>query len=277
MNRRILHYIAIIFIWMNFSIHIGYSQENSILDNYKGFADPSHSLWLGTYMNFRITERLFWAGEFHYRRTEYEGVKYIGRIAQIYNRHGIKYVHSKNFSATAGGVLRLNFTPKPGDDTFNKIVLEPRIWHEYLFAMPFNRFMVYHRLRFEHRWLKSNKIGATFDHRTRYRYKFLMKIPLNNRQLGPKTFYLSPDVELIMQSGSSAPFEPMEDLRLYPHIGYQYNPRIGGSLGMMYTTGQQMSIGDFNYRKRWVMRFNLYISLDFRKFEDKIPTVNIAD
>jgi len=246
-------------------------------EGYLGFDDPEHSLWIGNYMNFRVSEKLFWAGELHYRRTEYNDQKYVGRLAQIYNRHGLKYVHSKNFSATAGGVLRLNFSPEPGNTEFKDIVLEPRFWHEYFFVMPFNFFMVYHRLRFEHRWLKSNKIGETYDFRNRYRYKFQMKIPLNNRVLGPKTFYLSPDVEIIIQSGKSAPFEPLEDLRLFPHLGYQYNPRLGGSIGMMYTTGQRMDIGDFYYRQRWIFRINAYISLDFRKFENKIPDINFSD
>jgi hypothetical protein len=84
-------------------------------------------------------------------------------------------------------------------------------------------------------------------------------------------------VEIIIQSGKSAPFEPLEDLRLFPHLGYQYNPRLGGSIGMMYTTGQRMDIGDFYYRQRWIFRINAYISLDFRKFENKIPDINFSD
>lgn len=56
----------------------------------------------------------------HYRRTEYNDVPYVGRMAQIYNRHGVKYLFSKNFNATVGGVLRLDFTPEPGNKTLKK-------------------------------------------------------------------------------------------------------------------------------------------------------------
>jgi len=240
------------------------------------FNPTGTNLWLGSYGNIRITEKLFWAGELHYRRTEHNNTPYIGRIAQVYNRHGIKYVYSRNLSATFGGVLRLNFTPEPGNTNFNFLVLEPRVWYEFLFAMPFPRLMVYHRLRFEHRWLKSNRVGADFNYRTRYRYKFLMKIPLNKPTLSPGTYYFSPDIEIIMQSGPSVAANPFEDLRLFPHVGYIFNPRIGGSFGMMYTTGQQDFMG-YSYRQRWIMRFNVYISLDFRKFESKIPEINIYD
>lgn len=253
------------------------TQAQTETSEFTGFDDPESSLWLGSYMNARITDKLFWAGELHYRRTEHNDIPYVGRIAQVYNRHGVKYVASKNFSTTFGGVLRLNFSPEPGNTEFRDIVLEPRIWHEYVFAMPFERFMVYQRLRFEHRWSKPNVQGASFVFRNRYRYKFYMKFPLNNPTLTPGTFYASPDVELIMQSGSSVPFEPMEDLRLYPHIGYIHSPRIGGSIGMMYTTGQRMDIGDFYYRQRWIFRINAYISLDFRKLEKKVPLINLND
>lgn len=249
--------------------------------NYDGSYDllrkPTTSLWTGSYMNFRFTDKIIWAGELHYRRTQHNNIPYVGRIAQIYNRHGIKYLFSKNFNATVGGVLRLDFTPEPGNANFKTVVLEPRFWHEYVFAQPFYRGMIYHRLRFEHRWSRPNDIGATYNFRNRYRYKFLIKYPLNTPKLMNKSLYIAPDVEIIMQSGKSVPLSPMEDLRFYPHIGYIYNPRIGFSTGMMYTLGQSFDMGDFDYRQRWIYRINAYISLDWRKFEDKLLPINIAD
>lgn len=239
--------------------------------------DPSTALWLGTYTNVRFSEKLFWAGETHVRTNEYNGVRYTGRMGQIYNRHGIKYLYSKNLSATFGGVLRLNFSPDPGNrEVYRGLVLEPRIWHEYLFAMPFPRFMLYHRLRVEHRWSRSNAIGDEFIYRNRWRYKILMKVPLNNPTLVPGTFYFSPDIELIMQSGKSVIDSPMEDLRFYGMIGYIQSPQVSYSLGMAYTIGQDINAG-YDYNTRWLLRLNAYISLDFRKFEEKIPKINIRD
>jgi hypothetical protein len=229
---RIVNYIYAICLSIGF-IPLSWTQED-VTESI--FEDPSTSLWLGSYMNFQLTDKLFWAGELHFRTTEYDNTPLVGRVAQIYNRHGIKYVASKNFSMTAGGVLRFNFTPQPGNTDFRVLTSEPRLWHEYLFAMPFDRFMIYHRLRFEHRWNKSNLLDAEFNFRNRYRYKFLMKIPLNKRKLVPGAYYFSPDVELIMQSGKKVIGNPMEDLRIYPHFGYIINPRYGVSAGVMYTT-----------------------------------------
>lgn len=240
------------------------------------FDDAEDEFWLGTYGNFRLTEKLYWAGEFHYRMKGSPETPLVDHLSKLYNRHGLKYVHSKKFSATVGGVLRLNFS-KYGNEGQNKaMVLEPRIWHEYVFAMPFERFMIYHRIRIEHRWSKPNLDDADFIYRNRYRYMVQAKIPINNKKLIPGTYYFAPFIELIMQSGKSVVGNPMEDLRLYPHFGYIFNPRISASAGLLYTTGQSSPQG-YSYRRRWIPRLNLYISLDFRKDEYKVPEINLRD
>lgn len=250
------------------------SQE--IEDEPSRFQKPSTYAWFHTYGKVRLGEKLFWDAQTHFRTTQYDGQDYFGRVAQIYNRHGLKYLFSKRFSATAGGVLRLNFTPQPDNDAYHDVVLEPRIWHQYLFSMPFEYFKVFHRLRFEHRWSRSNLKGSNYRFRNRYRYKYYMYIPLNNHKLEPGAFYFSPDVELIMQSGKSVRDNPIEDLRFTPKFGYIVNPKLQYSLSMMYTLGQSTFDGA-RYTSRWILNFNVYYSFDLRKFENKIPETNFMD
>ncbi len=234
------------------------------------------SLWLGGYGKFRLGQKLFWDAQFHYRRNEFDGVQFIGRMGQIYNRHALSYLVTPNLSVSLGPVLRLNFTPDPGNPAFENVVLEPRIWHEYLFAMPFPRFMVYHRIRIEHRWSRGNQIDADWIYRDRWRYKFYMIIPLNKRALVPGAFFFTPDVEIIMQSGSPIIDSPLEDLRINPSIGYIANPRIKYTAGMMYTTGQTLNNGAY-YTNRWILRLNIYMSLDFRKLQERVPETKLFD
>ncbi len=269
MNNNILILILVLVIFFPKPVKAQEERER-ILE------DMESNLWMGSYNKFRLSDKLFWRAEFHYRRGNYEGTPFVGRMAQIYNRHAINYLVSPNFSVSLGGVLRLNFTPDPGNDEFEPVVHEPRIWHEYLFVMPFPRFQVFHRIRIEHRWSKSNRIDADWIYRDRWRYKFYMNIPINNRQLVPGTFYFTPDVEIIMHSGKQVIDSPLEDLRIYPSVGYIVNPRITYTAGLMYTTGQRLNDGTI-YRQRWVIRINAYISLDFRKEEKKIPTIKLSD
>lgn len=242
------------------------------------FEDLETNLWLSSYNKFRITDKLFWAAELHYRRIGDPGVNtpFVDRMAQIYNRHGLNYVFSPNFNFTAGGVLRLDFTPEPGNESFEPLIVEPRIWHEYLFVTPWPRFIVYNRIRIEHRWNRTSAIETEWIFRNRWRYMFFMKIPLNNQTLVPGTFYLSPSVEIIMQTGEPVKGSFVEDLRLYTNIGYIANPRFSSSLGLMYTTGQNLN-DSLLYRQRWIIRFSTYISLDFRKEETKIPSIRLLD
>ncbi|MFO7720525.1 MAG: DUF2490 domain-containing protein [Gillisia sp.] len=239
-------------------------------------SSPSSAMWLGTYGKFRLSDKLYWDAQFHYRRVGDEDLRYAGRMAQIYNRHALNYRVADNFSVSLGPVLRLNFSPDPGNSEFEDLVLEPRIWHEYLFAMPFPRFMVYHRLRIEHRWSRGNRVDAEWIYRDRWRYKFYMNIPINNDKLVPGTFYFSPDFEIIMQSGKAIIDSPLEDFRVNPTIGYIASPRTKYTVSMMYTTGQSLDAG-YNFNSRWVFRLNLYLSLDFRKMESKIPATRIDD
>jgi hypothetical protein len=236
---------------------------------------PETFLWLGFYGNFRLSEKFFWDAQMHYRRTQHDGIPYVGRMAQLYNRHALKYLVNRNLSIALGGVLRLDFTPDPGNENLEPFIPEPRIWHEYLFAMPFGRAMVYHRVRIEHRWSTTHQFDSDWIFRNRWRYKFYMSIPLNKPGLVPGAFFLTPDVEIIMQSGDPIIANPMEDLRINPSIGYIANPRVKYTAGMMYTMSQLGS--GYDYRSRWVLRLNVYLSLDFRRFEQRIPAIHLAE
>ena len=240
------------------------------------FEDWGTNLWIGSYNVFRIGENLFWDAQHHYRRGGHNGIPFVGRMSQFYNRHAITYVFNKTFRATAGGVLRLNFTPDPGNPDFEDLRYEPRFWHEYMFIMPYERFMLYHRLRFEHRWSKGNAVDAEWIYRDRYRYKIFAFVPLNKPKLEPGAWYLIPDIEIIMQSGKQIVDNPLEDLRIYPQLGYIVSPRLKIGGGPMYTTGQRMGAG-YQWRQRLVLRANAYVSLNLRKFENKIPDINFSD
>lgn len=95
--------------------------------------------------------------------------------------------------------------------------------------------MLYHRIRIEHRWTQGFADDSNYIFRNRWRYMFRAKIPLNNTKLSPKTLYVSPEAELIMQSGKEVVASPMEDLRLTTTIGYIVNPRLTFAAGVLYS------------------------------------------
>ena len=139
-------------------------------------------LWGGVYLKARFSKHLGYYGEHHLRMRNSESNLYdfAGRKRQIYNRAGLNILFSPYFEAVIGPTLVLNFAPDPDDPKYEKVTLEPRIWHQWLFIMPpMGRVKFYHQFRFEHRWKRKNEVDAPYDYTNRYRYKLFAYIPIN--------------------------------------------------------------------------------------------------
>jgi len=240
------------------------------------YKKPITGMWINTYGNIRITNHLFWVAQTHFRFIEHDDQKFVGQVAQIYNRHALSYLFSKKFNVSLGGVVRINYNKNRNAEDQKNNVPEWRMWHQYQFAIPFHRSMVYHRLRVEHRWTKGYLEDSEYTFRNRWRYMFKLKTPLFKPHLGSNTFYVSPEVELIMQSGKVVVDSPMEDLRLHVSFGYILNPRLTFATGIMHSHGQDLTDGAI-YKQKWTMRFHVYFSPDLRKVKHKLPSIHLTD
>ncbi len=230
-------------------------------------------MWVNTYGNMRLTDRLFWVAQTHFRFQQTETVPLAGQIAQVYNRHALSYLFSKRFIMSLGGVLRINFNTDEIPVNERRTVPEWRIWHEYQFSLPLSRLMIYHRIRLEHRWTQSFVNNSEYIFRNRWRYMLSMKIPINKPKLGPGAFYIAPESEIIMQSGRAVIDSPLEDLRLHTSFGYIVNPRLTVATGLMYSIGQELTDGAL-YKQKFTWRVHLYFAPDFRKIKNKLPDIH---
>ncbi len=237
------------------------------------FKEPFSLMWVNTYGNMRLTDRIFWVAQTHFRFQQTEAVPFAGQIAQVYNRHALSYLFSKRFIFSLGGVLRVNFNTDEILSNESRTVPEWRIWHEYQFSLPLSRLMIYHRIRLEHRWTKGFTNNSDYIFRNRWRYMLSMKIPLNKPKLGPQAFYIGPEAEIIMQSGKAVVDSPLEDLRLHTSFGYIVNPRLTIATGLMYSIGQELTDGAI-YKQKFTWRLHLYFAPDFRKIKNKLPDIH---
>ncbi len=253
-----------------------HAQDQAVLPEKAKFKDYKTKYWINTYGNVRISKRLFWVAQTHFRFEETKTTPFAGQVAQLYNRHAIGYIYNKKFNISLGGVLRLNFNTDEFSDAPRNVVPEWRIWHQYQFAVPVWNAMVYHRLRLEHRWSRGFSADPDWIYRNRWRYMFRLKQPLNKPKLQSKTLYIAPEAELIMQSGKTIVASPMEDLRLHTSIGYIINPRVTVATGIMYSTGQAIENGG-NYKQAWTIRMHCYFSPDIRRVKNKLPAIHFRD
>ena len=254
-----------------------YAQEEpEVLPEFSKFKDLSTKYWVNTYGNIRVSEKLFWVAQTHFRFEETKKTPFVGQLGQIYNRHALGYIYSEKINFSLGGVLRLNFNTDEDDELGRNAVTEWRIWHQYQFAIPLGRVIAYHRLRIEHRWSQGFAQDDEFIFRNRWRYMFRLKVPLNSVKIKAKTIYISPESELIMQSGKEVVDSPLEDLRLSTTVGYVFTPNLTVATGIMYNFGQDLNNGGI-YKQGWTLRTHLYYSPDFRKTKNKIPDVHFRD
>lgn len=235
-------------------------------------------LWNGLYVKIQFSGKLGYYGEHHYRlRNSVDNLyDFVGRTRQLYNRAGLNIFFHPNFEAVIGPTLVFNYTPFPGNNAYERVTLEPRMWHQWLFIMPpFGRVKVYHQFRFEHRWKRDNSVmNPNYEYTNRYRYKFFSYIPLNHAKIKKGTLFVSPSVEIFMHTGESIIYNPFEDFRTYNGIGYVFNKNITFFGGHMWTLGQRSS--GFEYRTTHIIRLNVYIGLDARRIENRLPNINLG-
>ncbi len=267
MKQNIFRVIAVLYLGLSY---ITYGQGVSI-----GLEETG--VWNGLYIKARITNKIGYYGEHHLRlRNRIDNLNsFVGRTRQIYNRAGINFFFNEKFEGVIGPTLVLNYTPDKNNPNFEKVVYEPRIWHQWLFiSPPMGRFKIYHQFRFEHRWKRTNVVGSEFDYTNRYRYKFFAYIPVNKKKLEIGSLFVSPSAEIFLQSGKSIVFNPFEDFRTYNGIGYVYNSHFTFFAGHMWTLGQKSS--GFEYRTSHILRFNVFVGLDFRSVEKQLPQLNLG-
>jgi hypothetical protein len=268
-------FIGLLYLILVFLTWSSLAQEGEILPKESEFKDPKSKLWVNTYGKIRISKRLYWDAQTHFRFEETENTPFLGQVGQLYNRHAIGYIYSKKINFSLGGVLRLNFNTDEDSEDRN-LVPEWRIWHQYQFAMPVYRAMVYHRLRIEHRWTQGFENDSEYIFRNRWRYMFRAKIPLNSHKLEPKTLYVAPESELIMQSGKAVVGSVMEDLRLTATLGYILTPRLTLAAGGMYSMGQDLKNAGV-FKQTFTLRVHMYYSPDFRRVRNKLPAIHLDD
>lgn len=261
-----------IFIWVTavllFVFQNGTAQENT-QKTYKN----TQGLWLGSYTKYRLSEKTFYYGEYHYRRTN----NFIQDMGQVYLRFGLTYLINKNVEITGGIVTPLYWAPQQDVEGQDNVVPQYRFWEQIVFVQPFERLKLYHQFRFEQRWRRDFIENSPFKLTHRFRYKISAYYPLNKPKLVNKTLFLSFYEELFIQAGKSITYDYFEDNRVFLGLGYIVNENIQLQAGYMWTFRFAGSPNSFEHRH--IPRISLYHNLDFykRRLEKRKESVRILD
>lgn len=219
----------------------------------------STGLWLGSYTKYRVTDKWFYYGEYHYRRRN----DFIKNMAQIYLRFGATYRPNKNMELTSGIVTPIYWAPDQEAPNIDKRVMQYRFWEQMLFVQYFERLKLYHQIRTEQRWKRDYEKESPFTLTQRFRYKISTYIPLNDHHIVPGTLFASLYNEIFIQAGKSITYNHLEDNRLFLGAGYVLNENMQVQVGYMLTYRHKGSPYDYEFRH--IPRVSFYHSMDFSR------------
>lgn len=219
---------------------------------------PSNGAWFGFYTRYHLNNRWSYYGEHHFRRRN--GFNSMG---QIYLRVGGTYKLAKNLEITGGLVNPWYWAPDQKDINLDKIVPQWRAWEQVVQSTLYKYAKVLHQLRVEQRYARAYLKNSPFQLTHRFRYKLTIYIPLNRRQLKPKTVFISLYDEIFMQAGKSITYNHFEDNRAFIGLGYKINENVQIQAGYM-NSFRHDGAPDL-YESRSIFRFNIYHQMDLRK------------
>ncbi|MEN4760956.1 DUF2490 domain-containing protein [Chryseobacterium sp. C39-AII1] len=189
--------------------------------------------WYMYFGNNKISKKLNFHNEIQYRNFDMGG-----DLEQLLIRTGIGYdLTENNNNILLGYGFILSQPYINGEKTEN---IEHRIFQQYITKQKFGRFNLQHRYRLEERFLQD-------DFRMRFRYFLGLNIPINNKEMLPKTFYGSVYNEIFLHLNSPT----FDRNRVYGALGYVINKNMRMEAGYMNQIQEnrnrgQVQIGFYN-------------------------------
>jgi len=242
-----LEFLFLLFHFAEFSMSRQKKSNNKIMKFFKklavsvlcfgsvlSFAQESDlGAWYMYFGNNKISKKLNFHNEIQYRN--FDG---IGDLEQLLIRTGIGYDLTENNNNVLLGYGFILSQPYVNGEKSENI--EHRIFQQFITKQQFGRFNLQHRYRLEERFLQD-------DFRMRFRYLLGLNIPINNKEMLPKTLYISAYNEIFLNLDS-----PVFDRnRVYGALGFIINKNMRIEAGYMNQLQEnknrgQIQIGFYN-------------------------------
>ncbi len=173
--------------------------------------------WLIYIGSKKIDSRWNWHHEIQYRNYDA-----IGDLEQLLLRTGVGYNLTENNNNLLLGYGFINSQNYTSNSDEKVAVDEHRIYQQFISKQNIGAIAVQHRYRFEQRFVED-------DFKMRFRYFLALKIPLSNKEVSDKSFYLSAYNEIFLNTKGTI----FDRNRLYGGLGYHLSSKIRLELGYM--------------------------------------------
>jgi hypothetical protein len=118
---------------------------------------------------------------------------------------------------------------------------EHRIFQQVFYKHNLGPFKVDHRVRLEQRFIQVHSQSAdaiVYDgysnKQNRIRYRFMTRLPLNNKSIDPKTLFASAYDEIFYSWGKTITYDEPDQNRIFAGLGYQFDKMFSVQAGGIY-------------------------------------------
>lgn len=230
--------------------------------------------WIFYTGNHKLTEKWGLHTEYQFRRSEF-----LKKWQQSQIRIGLDYSISKAAMVSGGysfidtwpyGDFAEEATPKYNHYRF----VEHRAWEQFITKQQLGRFYTQNRFRLEQRWIEHKAKDLTtgdylrdeFQYKNRARYRFMVQIPLNHKEMTDKTLFIQWSDEVFVNFGKGVRDNIFDQNRFYLALGYRFNHHFNLQFGYM---NQFIEKSDGGHKENnHTMQFAITYNLDFTKKKD---------
>lgn len=216
--------------------------------SYKGVQQTN--AWVFYTGNHKLSEKFGLHTEYQWRRNDL-----FQSWMQSQIRLGLDYNFAKDMSTTAGysfidtwayGLFAEETTPKYNHYRF----AEHRVWEQFITKQKLGRIYTQNRFRLEQRWIENktkdslgvyvrdNEINSgdhaePWKYRNRARYRYMIQIPLNHKEMVDNTLFIQASDEIFVNFGKGVKYNIFDQNRLYLALGWRFNHHCNLQLGYM--------------------------------------------
>jgi len=182
---------------------------------------------------------------------------FVSYLQQSLMRVGLNYHLDENLIVTSGGDWVITYPY--GEQPIAKTTTTYRSFEQLVLKNKINRFYFKHRYKVEQQY---TDLGNKYKLSHRFRYRLAVNIPLNNKTITDKTFFLSFFDELFLNFGKNANGYYFNQNWAYLGVGYKFN-KTTIQLGYM---NQYLPKSDgVQIENNHTLSVSVGYSLDFRK------------
>lgn len=252
-SAKISYLNFLLLILLFFSVNLRAQSDKEIATHNNG--------WFMYFGNHRVSEKLGIHTEYQWRRNDW-----INNWQQSLLRVGLDWHVEKSLTVTTGygWIKSFPYGEQPISFSFN----EHRIWQQLILQHNSKSFYFHHRYRLEQRFLENITLDANetpfssgFNYLNRARYRFLVTVPINKKELEENTLFTSIYNEVFLGFGKGIKKNILDQNRLYFALGWFFNKNCNVQFG--YLNHYVIKTDGISHERNHTLQVGLQYNLSF--------------